>query len=202
MDILDAAQELFIQRGFVATTIADIAERAGVAPETIYSAFRNKRTLLKRLGDVRAAGDEQPIPVAERDEFRRMLAEQDGRQKLELYAALARAMIERGVGQLQLAIRAAASSDPQIAELWDDLKRQRLVGATNIATNLAECGLLRKDLTVEQARDLIWLYISPELDGLLAERGWTTAQRERWLADTLITTLLEPASWPQNRLEG
>jgi AcrR family transcriptional regulator len=190
--ILDAAHVLFVERGYVSTTIADVAAQAGVSPETIYSAFRNKRTLLKRLTDILAAGDEQPIPVAERDQFQQMLRERDGRRKLQRYAAMARSMIERGVGDVQLVVRAAASSDPQIAELWDDLKRQRLVGATNVANHLAEQGLLRDDLTVDQARDLIWVHISPEVDGLLVERGWTPAQREQWLADALIATLLEP----------
>lgn len=193
MAILDAAQELFVEGGYVATTIADIAARANVAPETIYGAFRNKRTLLKRLGDVRAAGDEAPIPVAERDWFRRILEEDDGRRKLRRYAAVARAMNERGVGDLQLVIRAAASSDPQIAELWDDVKRQRLVAATRFASHLDERGLLRAGLSTERARDLIWIHIAPEIHGLLAERGWSDAQREGWLAETLISTLLEPA---------
>ena len=190
MAILDAAQELFVDRGYVATTVADIAAHARVAPETVYSAFRNKRTLLKTLADVRAAGDDQPIPVAEREPFRRIAEADDPRRKLELYAAVARDMLERGVADVQLVVRAAASADPAIAELWDDLKRQRLVGATALATHLAEHGMLREDLTVERARDLIWLHIAPEVDGLLVERGWTNDDREQWLADTLYLALV------------
>jgi hypothetical protein len=87
-------------------------------------------------------------------------------------------------------VRAAASADPKIAELWTDLKQQRLTGATRIAADLAEAGLLRDGLSVDRARDLIWLYIAPEVDGLLVERGWTIEQRERWLADTLYDALL------------
>lgn len=190
MAILDAAHELFVERGYAATTVADIAATAGVAPETVYAAFRNKPTLLKTLADIRAAGDDQPIPVAQREPFRRLLEEPDARRKLRHYAAAARGMLERGVGEVQLVIRAAASADPTIAELWTDLKRQRLVGATRMATHLAEAGLLRDDLTVDRARDLIWLYIAPEVDGLLVERGWTIEERERWLADTLYGVLI------------
>jgi hypothetical protein len=84
-------------------------------------------------------------------------------------------------------VRAAASADPKIAELWTDLKQQRLTGATRIAADLAEAGLLRDGLSVDRARDLIWLYIAPVVDGLLVERGWTIEQRERWLADTSTT---------------
>lgn len=190
MAILDAAQELFAERGYTATTIADIANRAGVAPETVYSAFRNKPTLLKTLADVRAAGDDEPIPVAQREPFRRIREASDPRRKLQLYAAVARSMLERGVGDVQLVVRAAASADPKIAELWDDLKQQRLVAASMMATHFHESGLLRDDLTIERARDLIWLYIAPEVDGLLVERGWTSDDRERWLADTLYDALI------------
>jgi AcrR family transcriptional regulator len=190
MAILDAAQELFVERGYVATTIADIADRAGVAPETIYSAFRNKRSLLKRLADVRAAGDDEPIPVAQREWIREIMEEPDGRRKLRLYAAAARGMIQRGVGDVQLVIRAAATADAQISELWEELKRQRLVGAANMATHLAERGLLRDGLDAERARDLIWTYISPEIADLLAERGWNGAAYEQWLGDTLTAALL------------
>lgn len=196
MAILDAAQELFVERGYGATTIADIAATAGVAPETVYSAFRNKPTLLKTLADVRAAGDDEPIPVAQREPFRRIVEEPDGRRKLRHYAAAARGMLERGVGEVQLVIRAAASADRKIAELWTELKRQRLVGATRMATHLAEAGLLRDDLTVDRARDLIWLYIAPEVDGLLVERGWAIEEREQWLADTLYDVLIADAPSP------
>jgi hypothetical protein len=59
-----------------------------------------------------------------------------------------------------------------------------------MATHLADHGLLRDTLTTDQARDVIWLYISPEAAGLLAERGWTSEEYERWLAETLADTLL------------
>ena len=193
--ILDAAHELFVEHGYVATTIADIAATAGVAPETIYGAFRNKPSLLKTLADVRAAGDDEPIPVAQREPFRRIMEESDARRKLQHYGTAARGMFERGVGEVQLVIRAAAAADPTSAELWTELKRQRLVGATMMADHLAETGLLRDDLTVDRARDLIWLYIAPEINGLLVERNWTIDDRERWLVDTLYDALIaDPSS--------
>ena len=190
MAILDAAHDLFVERGYGTTTIADIAAAASVAPETVYSAFRNKPTLLKTLADVRAAGDDEPVPVAQREPFLRILEEPDVHRKLRLYAAAARGMLERGVGEVQLVVRAAAAADPKIAKLWSELKRQRLVGAARMAEHLAGARLLRADLSVERARDLIWVAIAPEIDGLLVERGWTIDERERWLADTLHAALV------------
>lgn len=88
------------------------------------------------------------------------------------------------MGDVQLVVRAAASADPKIADLWD-LKRQRLVAAIAIATHLHDAGMLRDDLAIEDARDLIWPYIAPEVDGLLVEHGWSSDAREQWLADSL-----------------
>jgi AcrR family transcriptional regulator len=47
--ILEAAVEVFGEKGFAATRIADIAARAGVAHGTIYRYFRNKDDLAKAL---------------------------------------------------------------------------------------------------------------------------------------------------------
>jgi AcrR family transcriptional regulator len=44
--ILDAARELFVHKGYEETTIAEIAQAAGVAVGTVYLYFRNKREVL------------------------------------------------------------------------------------------------------------------------------------------------------------
>jgi len=64
--ILDAARELFVERGYVAATIGAIAGRASVSPETVYATFKNKRSILSRLIDVSMAGDDAPVPILER----------------------------------------------------------------------------------------------------------------------------------------
>lgn len=87
----DGKDKVRIQQALNLTTAraTDIAAGAGVAPETVYSTFRNKPTRLKTLADVRAAGNDQPIPVAQREPFQRILTERDPRRKLQLYAAVA-----------------------------------------------------------------------------------------------------------------
>ncbi len=47
--IVRAAHDLFVSPGYGRTTIADIANTAGVAVETIYGAYRNKPTLLRQV---------------------------------------------------------------------------------------------------------------------------------------------------------
>ena len=64
--ILDAARALFIERGYVATTIDAIAASATVSPETVYSTFGTKGSLLSALVDVSIAGDDDATPILDR----------------------------------------------------------------------------------------------------------------------------------------
>jgi AcrR family transcriptional regulator len=83
--ILDAARVQFLERGYAATTIGDIAAAVGVSVETVYKAFGNKAGLLKAMFDVAIVGDDAPIPFQERDVVARIRAERDGRKKFEIY---------------------------------------------------------------------------------------------------------------------
>ena len=49
--ITRAAYDLFCERGYTATTMAEIAESAGVAVQTVYFAFHTKSELLSRTYD-------------------------------------------------------------------------------------------------------------------------------------------------------
>ena len=49
-EILDAARRVFAERGFKGTTIADVAEAAGIALGTIYLYFKSKDEIFAALG--------------------------------------------------------------------------------------------------------------------------------------------------------
>src|SRR5215217_558269 len=72
--MLAAARELFVERGYGATALQDIADRAEVAVQTIYFTFGTKRALLKELADVSIAGDDEPIATMDRPWFQQSLA--------------------------------------------------------------------------------------------------------------------------------
>ena len=67
--VLDAAHELFVDQGYGATTIAEVAVAAGVAVETVYAAFRTKLTVLRRAWDVAVGGDEDDVRLLDRPEL-------------------------------------------------------------------------------------------------------------------------------------
>lgn len=189
--ILSAAQELFLERGYPGTTVGAIAEQAGVSAETIYKAFRNKAGLVKALFDVAIVGDDEPVPMLERGRVQRMRAEPNPRKKLLLYG---KHLSEAGprAGKIQLLIRTATAVDPEVATVWHQMIKERLIGMTALAQDLDEGKHLRAGISIEDARDILWTYNSVEIyDLLVLQRGWTAERYGRWVAEALIAALLE-----------
>ena len=187
--MLQAARRLFLDRGYAATTMPAIAAAAGVSVQSVYKAFGNKPALLKAVFDVAIAGDDEPVPVLQREALGRVRAEPDPYRKLSLYGEFVAEVTPRHV-PIQLLARAAAA-DPEAAGVWDQLRAERLAGLTLFARALHQDGHLRPGVSVDEARDLLWTYNSPELYELLVlQRGWTPQRYGRWLADALTAALL------------
>jgi len=188
--VLDAARDLFVDRGYVATTIDAIAARARVSPETVYATFTNKRSLLSRLIDVSLAGDDAPVPILERPWVRDLRDEPDPRRRVRILARNGRRMLERSLPIYEV-LRGAASADPEIASLWERAKAQRLAGQRELLRIVAERAPLREGLTASAATDILYAVGSPETYRLLVvDRGWSAARFERWYAEALARLLL------------
>lgn len=183
--VLDAARRLFLERGYVATTIDAIAERAEVSPETVYSAFGNKRSLLSELIDVSIAGGESASPVLEQDWVQEMREEPDVHRRVRILAARGSAILERRAG-IDEVVRGAASADPEIAALRDLGTAQRFAGQRELLRIVVGADSLRESLDLAAATDILYAVGSPETYHLLvADRGWSRARFERWYGDTL-----------------
>src|SRR5438046_2772426 len=115
--ILEAAQRLFERDGYTPTTMAAIAEEAGVSLKTVYLAFETKSGVLRALWHLLLRGDEESVPVGERPWFRSVLDEPDPERKLRLNVHNAR-VVRRRIGGLLKVVRDAAPAEPEIAELW------------------------------------------------------------------------------------
>jgi AcrR family transcriptional regulator len=187
--ILDAARELFVERGYVATTIEAIAAGARVAPETVYATFGNKRSLLSELIDVSMAGDDLPVPILERGWVGDLRGEPDPRRRVRILARNGRLILER-VAPVYEVLRGAAAADPEIAALWERNKAQRYAGQRELA-RIVTAGTRREGLTALAAADVLFALGSPETFRLLVvDRGWSADRFERWYADTLARLLL------------
>jgi AcrR family transcriptional regulator len=188
--VLDAAQRRFMAEGYAATTIASIAEAAAVSVETVYKGFGGKPGLVRAMWDKGLAG-EGPIPAWRRSDDMRS-HEIDPRKVLERWGSLTTEVAPRTVPILLL-IRTAAASDPQMAALLEETDRARLVRMEHNARHLYERGDFRHEVTLEHARDVLWVYSSPELYELLVLRqGWPVERYGRFVAEAMIAALLPP----------
>jgi AcrR family transcriptional regulator len=188
--IIDQAAKLFIEQGYAATTLDQISTAAGVAVQTVYFHFRNKATVLKEVVDVAAVGDDEPVPVMDRPWVRRVRKEPDGRRALAIYLRNTRAIFER-IAPIMKTVRDAAGSDPEMAAQWQTNRKQTYTAQRTVVQWLADKHALRPELTVDRATDIVSCLLSIEVYQLFtAERGWTPAQWERWIKDTLTATIL------------
>jgi AcrR family transcriptional regulator len=189
--VVETAQRLLLERGYAGLAMADLAAEAGVSVPLLYKVFGPKPQLVKRVYDVLLAGDVDPVPVAQRPALQALAADPDPRGKLTRYAAISRAMLERAGPLTSILLAAARAGEPDLQVFAATIDRERLAGATALATHLAETGALATGLTVERARDLIWLHTAPDTYRLLVlERGWTLDEYEQWFAASLAAALL------------
>lgn len=190
--VLGAAEQLFVEQGYVATTIDQIARRAGVARPTVFAAAGNKPTLLKLIRDRALAGDDEPVPVADRPWYREVLDEPDPRRLLALHARNIVRMSGR-YAAIESVLQAAAAADPDLADLWRSNEDERRRGAVLVIGALSHVSSLHPDLSRDEAVDLLWSYAaSSHYRRLVTERRWPTDRYERWLARTLHAQLLPP----------
>jgi len=188
--IIDAAHKLFSLHGYSGATIDSIAQEAGVSPETIYAVFGNKRTILTNLIDAAVGGDNLPIPLLQRSGPQAVLQENDPIRVLNLFARDISAILER-VAPIFEITRTAAKTEPDIADLLNNMLDQRMRNLGAVAQHLSDLGSLREGLDAVQATETIWVIASPEVFSLLlGDRGWTKEQYVLWLHDTLIRLLL------------
>lgn len=188
--VLECARRRFLEKGYAATTFGDIASEAGVSVQMIYKAFGNKPGLLKAVFDFAVAGDDEPVPMIERDFAERVRAEPDPRKKLTMFAEHMAESMPRAAPVFLLA-RAAAASEPEIARLLAGWRDGQLTGLGRLAAHFDEGGHLRPGLDRDRARDLLWTINSTEVYELLVlERGWSREDFRDFLAQSMIDALL------------
>ena len=196
--ILRAGRDLFLDQGYGATTLDQIAAKAGVSKPTVFTAVGNKQAVLAAVRDVALAGDDLPVPVAERDAFRAVTNEPDAHSAVTLMVEHL-AELWRRYAPIRAVMRgAAASGEPELRQLWELSEQQRLSGAGAVIETLAAKTQLRDGLDPGTATDIMWVHMSPDvyLD-LVGRRGWSEAAYCRWLIDTLTAALLSPRRRPR-----
>ncbi|OBA85703.1 TetR family transcriptional regulator [Mycobacteriaceae bacterium 1482268.1] len=190
--VIDAARTLFVERGYVATTVEAISSYSGVPAATVYRLFTSKRGILKQLLDTSIAGDDEQVSLPERSQVRAVFADPDPRRQLAGLVAIASDVNSRAT-EIYSVLVGAASADADAAALLEELKHQRREGQGRIARSLARAGALRAGLRERDAADMVYTLLSPEVYRLLVlDRRWPPKRYERWLTQTLAECLLPP----------
>ena len=186
--IIRAAHDRFVSPGYGRTTIADIADTAGVAVETIYGAYRNKPTLLRQVWYATFRGDDEDIRLLDRPEIRAVLAEPDLATRLRAHA-IAITPLFRRITPLLRALQGAATSEPAAASMLAEFDEKRFDAAGHYARAAATTGQLA--VSERECRDLL----AATLDGtlwhrLVEEQAWSDDRFAQLLGTMWVAALV------------
>jgi AcrR family transcriptional regulator len=188
--IVEAARGLFLSRGYSGTTIEAIAAAANVASITVYATFGGKRGILDRVIATALVGDEDAVPLLEREGPQAVVRDTDQRRQVTQFATGIAAIMER-VSPIFEVMRNAAPSEPEVAQLLETLLRERMHGMRLVVEAIARNGPLLEGVSVETATQTTWALSSPDLHRLLTVRlRWNSEQYGEWLARMLSRALL------------
>ncbi len=189
--ILESARRIFMERGYAGATAEAIAAEAGVAAQTIYAIFKNKKKLLISLMNVSpTTGTEDHTPMLERANVQVIGQERDQRRQLEMFANVVANNLDQVAGVAEV-LMDAAKVDPDLNRIVQKLNRQRVDHMTAAVEQIAAHGSLRAQVNEEYARDTILALTSGEVFlQLTRESGWSKEKYAQWLADMLIRALL------------
>ena len=190
-ELLAAARRLFLQRGYAATSVRDIAEEAGVAVQTLYAAFGSKARLFGTLVDAAVLGEGQPVPLDDRRAVRQVVEADDPAEVVRRFAHVVRLIWER-FGELLPVLRSAAVVEPEVAsEHRRNIIDNRYRGQAAFIDRVVELGGLREGLDQRDALDGAWTLTGPDVyEALVLQRAWPSDRYEAWLVATLSATLL------------
>ncbi len=189
-NIRTAAQGLFVELGFAATTMRGVAARSGVAERTVYAAFPSKTALFRDVLDHAAIGNGAQVTAADEPELLASLTRRDLVGVGEVIARTSTALCER-VGDLIMTMIESSGADPDMREMVDWGYRQSHADARRLADLLAAHGVLRTTLGPAAAADVLHALCSPQTHQLLRRRGgWSASDYEVWLTSIIAQTII------------
>jgi AcrR family transcriptional regulator len=186
--VLDAAERLFLEHGYSGTSIASIAEEAGLSVQTVYKGFGGKSGLVKAIYERGLLGEGRD-PAYQRSDAMRA-READPEAIMHQWGQLTTEVASL-VSPIRLLMRSAALADSEMAALLRETDHERLIRMRHHARFLKRRGYLREGITLQEATDVLWTCSSVEIyDLLVLQRGWTPARFARFVGDFMVTALL------------
>jgi AcrR family transcriptional regulator len=191
--MLDAAYALFCERGYRATTMQDIADRAGVAVQTMYFSFRTKDGLLQEVHDRTVLGEEG-LPPQLQPWYTRAVAAPAIEDAVAILVAGVAGILARVAPMLPVFDSVSADPAGAVYRRGEQLRRD---GFAELVTQLSSTAPLRPGMSHTHALDLLFVLLGPPLyRSLVNERGWAEHEWAAWVTATLLRDLFGHAVDP------
>jgi AcrR family transcriptional regulator len=188
--VVDAATRLFVDHGYVATTIENVAEDAGVAAQTVYYVFGTKRNLLAAVLDASIAGDVELIPVLERVWTDELREEPDMAAAVQRLVDESVSILVRTAPVYEVVRRAAA--DPEVAALLDDTRKRRRADQRALIGIVLQSGHPEPTLDADAAADIFYGLVNEEVFQLIVgDCGWSVARFRNWGTSLMLHQLCD-----------
>ncbi|MGO4660524.1 TetR/AcrR family transcriptional regulator [Terrabacter sp. 2TAF16] len=185
--IIEAAGEMLLRDGYHAMSVSALAANAGVSAQTVYNAIGGKAAVVKAVYDVLLVGDDAPVAMQDRPEFRAMSTAPYREAFVRAYAALCATIYERVGPLLGVLLAQGAGGDTGLQEFVATIDRERRAGNTNALNALEAAHGLPPQLDRERFIDIVWTVTSPEIyDRFVRRCGWTHAMYAAWLAEAVV----------------
>lgn len=194
--ILAAARTLILAEGYAAASVSRIADAAGVARPTVTAVFGSKPALMKVLVDEALAGDDEPVPVAQRPWFQPVWESSTLEELTDAYAGVC-TLIGSRTALIFEALGRAADSSPELASLWATMTGNRRLGAAMVVRHGRSLGVIGSVADADAEQDLyvdaLWIHNDPTLyRSLVLTCGWSEKAYTRWLARQMRASLDHP----------
>jgi len=188
--VVETASRLFVEHGYLATTIEHVAEVAGVAVQTVYYIFGTKRNLLAAVLDASIAGDVDPVPVLQRDWVEALRAEQDATAAVERLVEATVAIVARTMPIYEVVRRAAA--DPEVSALLEGARSGRRADQRALIEILSRSGHLHPGVGADIAADVLYGLINEEVLQLFTvDCGWDVDRFRNWATSVMLQQLVD-----------
>jgi AcrR family transcriptional regulator len=187
--IVDAAVPMFVERGYLETTMSGLARAAGVAVQTLYLSFGGKAAVLEAALDAQAENHPSGWDP-----------DADGPTLLAAHVNATAVVVTR---QYPLAaVLRAAAADPEPAALLASSRRDALAAHARVVDELAEKPGFTVLVSLQRATETMAALLSPETCGLLVvDQGWPVPDWAEW-ASRHLTADLYPAPSGQAPTDG
>jgi AcrR family transcriptional regulator len=184
--IIEAALELFACQGYARTTVAQIAEAAQVAANTVYTSVGGKPQLLAAITE---GGTGDP-DVAET--LSAVARATDPADVIRLTATGTRRVNQRRAKAVAVLLD-SAQADPAAAEMLRVTVRYYRDTLATLARRLEDLGAVQPP-DLNRAADVFWyLFGWMSWRILVTDLGWSWDEAEQWLTQRGIDALLKPA---------